>query len=253
MTAISRPASTSALAAGVERFVQGLTRHWLLFVNLALGIWSGMPWLAPVFMRIGWQRPARLIYWVYGLFCHQYPQRSWFLFGASFTPTLAEIQAVSGAPAEFFALRHFIGTPAMGWKLAWSDRMVSFYGSWFLFGLLYALLRGRIKGLRWPLALALLLPMALDGVTHAISDFWGIGVGFRDSNAWLAALTGNLLPSTFYAGDAWGSFNSLARLITGLLAAFALIFWLLPIVDRAVSDVPGTCEVPAKSRDSGST
>ncbi len=101
MTAISRPASTSALAAGVERFVQGLTRHWLLFVNLALGIWSGMPWLAPVFMRIGWQRPARLIYWVYGLFCHQYPQRSWFLFGASFTPTLAEIQAVSGAPAEF--------------------------------------------------------------------------------------------------------------------------------------------------------
>jgi len=40
------------------------------------------------------------------------------------------------------------------------------------------------------------------------------------------------LPPTFYAGDAWGSFNSLARLVTGLLAAFGLIFWLLPWVDR---------------------
>ena len=78
-----------------------------------------------------------------------------------------------------------------------------------------------------------------------ISDLWGVTAGFRQSNAWLAVLTGNLLPPTFYAGDAWGSFNSLARLGTGLLAAFGLIFWLLPIVDRALSaDVPGTCEVP---------
>lgn len=112
--------------------------------------------------------------------------------------------------------------------------MVSFYGGWFLFGLLYALVRGRIKGLRWPLALALLLPMAADGITHMISDLWGVTAGFRQSNAWLAVLTGNLLPPTFYAGDAWGSFNSLTRLVTGLLAAFGLIFWLLPIVDRSL-------------------
>ena len=59
-----------------------------------------------------------------------------------------------------------------------------------------------------------------------ISDLWGVTAGFRQSNAWLAVLTGNLLPPTFYAGDAWGSFNSLARLGTGLLAAFGLIFWL---------------------------
>lgn len=232
MTAISRPASASGLATGVDRFVQGLIRHWLLFFNLALGIWTTLPWLAPVFVHLGWSWPARLIYFVYGLFCHQLPQRSWFLFGPSFTPSLAEIQAVSGAGADFFALRRFLGTPELGWKLAWSDRMVSFYGGWFLFGLLYALLRGRIKGLRWPLALALLLPMAVDGGTHAISDLWGVTAGFRQSNAWLVALTGNLLPPTFYAGDAWGSFNSLARLITGLLAAFGLIFWLLPWVDR---------------------
>jgi uncharacterized membrane protein len=122
----------------------------------------------------------------------------------------------------------------LGWKLAWSDRMVSFYGGWFLFALLYGLLRDRVRGLRWQVALLLMLPMALDGTTHMINDLWGVTAGFRQSNAWLAALTGNLLPTAFYAGDAWGSFNSLARLVTGLLAAFGLIFWLLPIVDRAV-------------------
>jgi len=237
--------SASALAAEVERLARGLVRHWLLLVNLGLGLWTGLPWLAPVFMHLGWAWPARLIYFVYGLFCHQLPQRSWFLFGARFAPSLAEIQAASGAGADFFALRRFLGSPELGWKLAWSDRMVSFYGGWFLFGLLYALLRGRIRGLRWQTALALILPLAVDGITHAISDLWGVTAGFRQSNAWLANLTGNGLPPTFYAGDAWRSFNSLARLGTGLLAAFGLIFWLLPMVDRAVSaDVPDTSQAP---------
>jgi len=119
--------------------------------------------------------------------------------------------------------------------------MVSFYGGWFLFALLYGLLRGRVRGLRpvgrglpWQAALLLMLPMAVDGITHMISDLWGVTAGFRQSNAWLVVLTGNLLPPTFYAGDAWGSFNSLARLATGLLAAFGLIFWLLPFVDRSL-------------------
>jgi len=238
MTTVSRPATTSPLASGVDRFVQGLLRHWLLFVGLVLGIWTTLPWLAPVLMHLGWYRPARLIYFVYGLFCHQLPERSWFLFGPHFTPSLAEIQAASGAGADFFALRHFLGTPDLGWKLAWSDRMVSFYGGLFLFALLYGLLRGRLRGLRrhgrglgWQVGLLLLLPMALDGGTHMVSDLWGVGTGFRDTNTWLSMLTGNLLPAAFYTGDAWGSFNSVARLVTGLLAAFSLIFWLFPLLD----------------------
>ena len=125
----------------------------------------------------------------------------------------------------------------MGWKLAWSDRMVSFYGGFFLFGLLYALLRDRVrrKGfwVNWRWLIVLLLPIAIDGITHMISDLYGIGQGFRDTNAWLAALTGNALPATFYAGDAWGSFNSIMRLVTGLLGSFAIIFWAYPIIDSA--------------------
>jgi len=223
----------STLASRIDRFVEGLFRHWLLLFGLALGIWTGLPWLAPVLMRLGWYQPAWWIYFIYSLFCHQLPQRSWFLFGPRLTPSLAEIQAASGMAADF-SLRHFLGTPELGWKLAWSDRMVSFYGGWFLFVLLYALLRRRIRGLRWQVAALLLLPMAVDGMTHMVSDLWGVTAGFRQSNAWLAVLTGSLLPPTFYAGDAWGSFNSLARLVTGLLAAFGLIFWLPLWVDRTL-------------------
>ncbi len=234
MSAIPRTAWPSHWTSGWDRFAHSLIRHWLLFFNLSLGIWTLLPWLAPILMRLGWYRPAWWIYFIYGLFCHQLPQRSWFLFGPHLTPSLAAIQVASGEDADFFALRHFLGTPELGWKLAWSDRMVSFYGGWFLFGLLYALLRGRVRGLRWQAAALFLLPMAVDGITHMISDLWGVTAGFRQTNAWLAVLTGNLLPPTFYAGDAWGSFNSLARLVTGLGAAFGLIFWLLPLVDRAL-------------------
>ena len=241
MTTVSQPTLTSPLVSGVDRFVQGLLRHWLLLFGLALGIWTTLPWLAPVLMHLGWYLPAWWIYFIYGLFCHQLPERSWFLFGPSFTPSLAAIQAAGGVGADFLALRHFLGTPALGWKLAWSDRMVSFYGGWFLFTLLYGLLRGRVRGLRpigrglrWQVALLLMLPMVLDGGTHMISDLWGVGTGFRDTNAWLAMLTGDVFSTAFYTGDVWGSFNSVARLVTGLLAAFGLIFWLLPLLDRTL-------------------
>ena len=77
--------------------------------------------------------------------------------------------------------------------------------------------------------------MALDGGTRMISGLLGRDQqAFDESNAWLALLAGNVLPPTFYAGDAWGSFNSVARLVTGLLAAFGLIFWLLPLLDRTL-------------------
>lgn len=226
--------SNQPVANLVARFIE---RHWLALFILALGVWTLTPWLAPLFMHWGWTGPGRLIYAVYSAFCHQMPQRSWFFFGPKLTYSLAEIAAVWPEPATVWGLRGFVGTPAMGWKLAWSDRMVSFYGGFFLFGLLYLLLRGPIRRRNWHLSwrwlLVLILPIALDGMTHMISDLAGVGAGFRETNAWLAALTGNALPASFYAGDAWGSFNSILRLITGLLGSFAFMFWALPILDGA--------------------
>ena len=72
--------------------------------------------------------------------------------------------------------------------------------------------------------------MVIDGSTHAVSDLAGIGWGFRDSNRWLAVLTNYSLPMEFYAGDALGSFNSWARLISGLLAGLGIVWLAFPYV-----------------------
>jgi uncharacterized membrane protein len=254
VTTVASPSQLGSQSSWVQRIdalVHGVVTRWLLAINLLLGIFVGLPWLAPVLMHTGLEGPARLIYGIYSFVCHQLPERSWFLFGQSFTPTLAEIDRASAAGTNFMALRHFVGNPEMGWKLGWSDRMVSFYGGWFLFGIIYALVRQsrhEWRGLRWQAALLLLLPMFLDGVTHSISDLWGVGQGFRDSNAWLAAITSYRLSAAFYAGDAWGSFNSLARLITGLLAAAGLILWLFPWLNRLFKGSANEAELDSSSR-----
>jgi hypothetical protein len=91
--------------------------------------------------------------------------------------------------------------------------MVSMFTGIWIFGLLWFPLRRRLPSLLiWGLAL-FLLQMALDGTSHFISDIAGIGLGFRDTNLWLAGLTKSTFSPAFYAGDAWGSFNSSMRLL----------------------------------------
>ncbi|NOX62852.1 MAG: DUF2085 domain-containing protein [Chloroflexi bacterium] len=230
-------ARADAFAAFVNRLADWLVRHWLLAALVLLGLWNLLPWLAPVFMKLGWEWPARGIYALYVLFCHQMPQRSWFLFGEQFTYRMDDIlMAMNGSTERVIpiTMRSFIGAPEMGWKVAWSDRMISFYGGWFLVGLVYAALRDRWKGMDWKLALLFMLPLAIDGGTHMISDLGGLREGFRETNAWLAVLTNNAFPPEFYAGDQWGSFNSIMRMITGILGAIGLIGFAFPYIDRAM-------------------
>ena len=78
--------------------------------------------------------------------------------------------------------------------------------------------------------------MAVDGGTHFISDLAGIGLGFRDSNLWLANLTSFTFGPNFYSGDALGSFNSWMRIITGLLAGLGLVWFAFPYLDTAFSE-----------------
>jgi uncharacterized membrane protein len=143
---------------------------------------------------------------------------------------LGEIQAVWQNTSNPMILRQFIGNEAMGWKVAWSDRMISFYTSVWFFALLWYPLRRRVKPISWWGFALLLFPIVVDGVTHAVSDFAGIGQGFRDTNEWLRLLTKDALPVTFYAGDALGSFNSLMRFITGLLAGLGIVWLVFPYV-----------------------
>jgi len=222
-TAIARSKSTVSVA-------DWLSRHWFKLFLLVYGLWVGTPFLAPLFMRIGWDGAGKAIYFIYSFFCHQLPERSFFLFGEKTMYTLSEIQSVWQDTTNPFILRQFIGNESMGWKIAWSDRMISFYTSIWLFAVIWWPLRRKIKPLPWWGLVLLLFPIALDGITHTFSDFAGIGQGFRDTNQWLITLTNSSLPATFYAGDAFGSFNSWARFITGLLAGLGIVWLAFPYI-----------------------
>jgi uncharacterized membrane protein len=233
----------------LDRALLGLARHWLILLSLALAIFVGLPWLAPVFMELGWPRAAHAIYLVYATQCHQLPQRSFFLFGNKAMYSLTEIQAAWQVTTSPLVLRQFIGNAQMGWKVAWSDRMVTMYTSILFLSILYWPFRRWIRPLPlWSLAI-LALPIFIDVGTHMISDLSGIGQGFRDTNAWLAILTHNSFPADFYAGDMLGSFNSWARLITGTLLGLGIVGWLYPHLNRILADLAR--EIDARLQGTG--
>jgi uncharacterized membrane protein len=207
---------------------QWIGDHWFATFLILYGLWVFVPFLAPIFMQIGWTGAGNAIYFIYSFFCHQLPERSLFLFGEKTMYSLSEIQSAWQNTVNPMILRQFIGNEMMGWKIAWSDRMISFYTSVWLFVVIWYPFRRRIKPISWWGFALLLLPIAMDGGTHAISDFAGIGEGFRDTNMWLAVLTNNAFPVSFYVGDALDSFNSIIRFITGLLAGLGIVWLAFP-------------------------
>lgn len=224
-----------------------LSYPWLEIFLIAYGIWILLPWLAPVFMHIGWTGAGKTIYFIYSFFCHQLPERSFFLFGEKTMYSLNEIQAAWQNTIDPFLLRKFIGNETMGWKVAWSDRMISFYTSVWWFAVVWSRFRHRLRPLRWPGFVLLLLPLIIDGSTHAISDFAGLGQGFRDTNQWLAWLTSSSFPASFYSGDALGSFNSIMRFISGLFAGWSIVWFAFSHLEASF----GKDETQNKSRFSG--
>ncbi|MBE3118687.1 MAG: DUF2085 domain-containing protein [Candidatus Atribacteria bacterium] len=211
-------------------------KYWIVVFGIAFGFYAGLPFLAPVFMHIGWKDAGNAIYFIYSFLCHQLPERSFFLFGPKLTYTLQEIHATGQNTTNIILLRKFIGNSAMGWKVAWSDRMVSMFTSLWAFGLLWWPFRKRLPKIPLWGFILFLLPMAVDGGTHFLSDFSGIGLGFRDANLWLATLSNNVFRPEFYAGDAWGSFNSMMRLLTGVLFGLGVAWFAFPYLDDAFSE-----------------
>jgi uncharacterized membrane protein len=227
-------ALTTAIPTKPEpSIVSWISRHWFASFLIIYGVWIWLPFLAPVFMNLGWTGAGKIIYLIYSFFCHQLPERSFFFFGEKAMYTLREVQAAWQDTANPMILRQFVGNEIMGWKVAWSDRMISFYGGVWLFALVWYLFRHKAKPLSWWGFALLLLPIIVDGSTHAISDLAGIGQGFRDTNLWLVALTSSSLPPTFYSGDALGSFNSWTRFASGLLAGLAIVWLVFPYIFRS--------------------
>lgn len=218
----------------MAKFTTWIYENWLLIFTLAWGTYVTLPFLAPLFMQLGMAEPAGAIYRVYSLLCHQLPQRSFFLFGSKTMYSLSEIQAAFQPTNDPVILRQFIGNSEMGWKVAWSDRMFSMYTAMLPAAWIWHGFRKKLGHLSIWRFLFFLVPMIVDGTTHILSDFASIGQGFRDSNAWLAALTNNSLPASFYAGDALGSFNSWIRLLSGVFFAVGVVWFAFPYVDETL-------------------
>jgi uncharacterized membrane protein len=223
------------------RMALWLFEHWTMVFAILLGILVILPFLAPVFMYLGWMGVGQAIYFAYSTLCHQMAQRSFFLFGSQPMYNLAELPlAMSRNEAvNMLTLRDFIGNPGFGWKVAWSDRMVYMFGATWLAAIVFGFVRQRrvIAPLRLTVFIALLLPMGVDGITHLLSDVsGGLAGGFRYNNQWLADLTGHLLPTWFYVGDALGSFNSWMRFISGVCFGIAIVWLLFPYMDRSFQE-----------------
>ena len=213
-----------------ERFDLWLSHHWLALFNTFVGVIVVMPYLAPLFMRLGLAGIADRIYFLYAILGHQLPQRSIFLFGPKLMYSLPEITVFTQSITPL-ALKEFVGNAEIGWKVAYSDRLMAWYGGFWIAALVYAAIHRRVKPLPFWGLILFSLPMFIDGTTHLISDIQianQFGTGFRDINLWLAQLTNNTLPAWFVVGDAVGSFNSIMRWITGALFGVGLAWFLLP-------------------------
>ncbi len=197
MSASREPANQGALPTPVpdravstvtrlaDGLVLGVARHWLLLINLAVAVYLLLPFLAPWLMRAGFTTPARFIYTIYSFACHQLPERSYFLFGQQpvySLPTLENNGLAAGL--DLFARRKFVGNPILGYKVAICQRDVAIYGSVLLGGLLFGLVRSRLRPLSLKVYALFLIPIALDGGTQLL--------GLRSSTWWLRLITGAL-------------------------------------------------------------
>lgn len=234
-------AATRRLIIGIQRVAAFASRHWLAFLNGFWGLLVLGAFLPPLFMEMGWEGAAKAGYTAYSFTCHQLPERSFFLFGneQAFTMYDKDVLVAAGAnPASQLTMRQFVGDTQMGYKLGFSDRMVSMYGGAFLGGLIYAAL-SRKKPMK-PIALWLLilftLPMALDGTTHFLSDISISGdptsLGFRDTNGWARPFFPGQ-PDSFFTTNHFGSLNSQLRLWSGLLFGVGLMLYAYPLLGES--------------------
>ncbi|MBE0409965.1 MAG: DUF2085 domain-containing protein [Anaerolineales bacterium] len=195
-----------------DRFSYWLSRHYLVLINAIVLLYFGIPFLAPVFMVNGWERPGRLIYSAYGLVCHQFAFRSWFLFGeqAAYPLEDAGIEGLNSYEQstgldrdDIWAARQFVGNLELGYKVAFCERDIAIYGGIFLFGLIFSLTGRRLKSLPWYFWVLIgIVPIAADGLSQLLSqppmdliipDGW---LAYRESTPFLRTLTGGLFGFT---------------------------------------------------------
>jgi uncharacterized membrane protein len=177
---------TRDLVVFADKAIFQLAKHWLALANVFWGLYVILPVLAPLLMVAGLALPAKVIYTIYRPACHQRPERSYFLGGPEMVYSPEELVA---AGVDLSPLVRDIGNEAIGWKMAFCERDVAIYGTIFLAGLAYAVMRRLRRGpgaATWRMALRhfalFLVPMGVDGVLQLF--------GFYESNWVLRTITG---------------------------------------------------------------
>jgi len=189
-----------------DSFAYWLSNHYLAIFNIFVLIYLGLPFLAPVMVKAGFEMPARLIYRVYGTMCHQWSFRSFFLYGeqsvypraaAGVEGLLSYSQATGfgegNTANDLIKAREFIGDEKVGYKIALCERDLSIWGGILLFGLLYAFSERRFPALPWFLWLLIgILPIGLDGLSQLLSQPPFNFYSYRESTPFIRVLTGGL-------------------------------------------------------------
>jgi uncharacterized membrane protein len=186
---ITRTDWTRRFTAIINRVVRALAKHWLLIANTVVSLYAGLPVLAPVLMATGHTSAARLTYRLLRPLCHQLPERSFFLFGPQASYTLGELERLTGPNVPL----DYIGSPALGYKIAVCQRDFAVFLAALVAGLAFALLRRRLRPLSIKAFVLFCIPMALDGFGQLIalweSTWWSrvlSGALFGVACVWLA-------------------------------------------------------------------
>ena len=175
-----RVALDRRVASTYEAVAHGVARHWLALVNAGVGLFLGLPLLAPLLMAAGLTTPAGWIYAAYHLVCHQWAFRSFFLFGQHAVYPFDTLRALVGEQQAY----SLVGSSQLGYKVAFCERDVAIYAAILLAGLAFTRVRGRLQPPPLLLFAILLLPISVDGFTQLF--------GLRESTWELRVATGAL-------------------------------------------------------------
>ena len=171
---------TPRLTSVLNRLIRALAQHWLLMFNTAIAAYALLPVVSPVLMATGHPGLGRLIHTLYGLTCHQLPERSFFLFGPRLAYTLQQLQRLVGPEVPV----RYLGDAIIGYKVVVCERDIATYLAFLSAGLVFALVRRRLQPLPVRGFLLFCLPMAVDGL--------GQLVGMWESTWWSRVATGAL-------------------------------------------------------------
>ncbi len=186
-----------------DRFSRWFSKNYMILLNGFTFLYLFLAILAPSFMKIGWERPAKVIYKIYSPLCHQLAFRSFFLFGEQpyYPRELAGVddmitygEATGFNENDIQKARDFLGNDVMGYKMALCQRDTAIYSAIFVFGVIFSLTGMKIKPLPWYLWILIGLgPIGLDGFSQLLSQT-GFGIfnwlPLRESTPFLRVFTG---------------------------------------------------------------